>query len=107
MLEMPDLLRVKGEALASANHADISPAEDCFKQSLDLAKRQGALGFELRAAVSLARLGLQKGHHKKARSVLEPIYARFTEGFSTRHLRAAKELLDELDSPRPGSVAIN
>jgi predicted ATPase/DNA-binding winged helix-turn-helix (wHTH) protein len=101
MMEMPDLLRVKGEALISAKDPDFEQAEHSLKQSLDLARRQGALGYELRTSVSLARLWLQQGHREEARGVLAPVYARFTEGFNGRPLTVARELLDELNSAHP------
>ena len=104
LLEMPDMLRAKGEALIFAKRSDMSAAENCLRQSLDLARRQAALGFELRTGVSLGRIWLQQGRREDAREVLGPVYARFTEGFNTRLLTTARELLDELGSPRPGSL---
>ena len=106
LLDMPDLLRVKGEVLASMKGSNPGQAEQCIAQSLALARRQGALGFELRSAVSLARLGLAQGRRREARMVLAPVYARFTEGFDTRLLTAARTLLNEFDAPRSGAVAI-
>jgi predicted ATPase len=107
LLEMPDLLRVKGEVLISMKSPDFAQPESCLRQSLDLAKRQGALGFELRTAFSLAKLWLQQGRREEARGMLAPVYARFTEGFNSRLLTAAKELLDEPGSPHSGSLATN
>jgi tetratricopeptide (TPR) repeat protein len=107
LLEMPDLLRVKGEVLISMKSPDFAQAESCLRQSLDLAQRQGALGFELRTAVSLAKLRLQQGRREEARGMLAPVYARFTEGFNSRLLTAARELLDEPGSPHSGSLATN
>jgi predicted ATPase/DNA-binding winged helix-turn-helix (wHTH) protein len=107
MMEMADMLRVKAEVLISAKHPDTLQAEHCLRHSLDLARRQGALGFELRSAVSLARLRSQQGHRDDARGILAPVYGRFTEGFNTRWLAAAREFLDELNSAGPRSAAIN
>jgi predicted ATPase/DNA-binding winged helix-turn-helix (wHTH) protein len=93
LFEMPDMLRVKGEVLISMRRADFARAERCMKQSLDLARRQGALGLELRTAVSLARLWLRQGRPDVARGVLAPVHARFTEGFDSRLLTTARDLL--------------
>lgn len=93
LFEMPDMLRAKGEVLISMRRADFAQAERCMKQSLDLARRQGALGLELRTAVSLARLWLRQGRADVARGVLAPVYARFTEGFDSRLLTTARDLL--------------
>ena len=107
LMEMPDMLRVRGEVLILNSSPDFSQAERSFRQSLELAQTQGALGYELRTAVSLARLWLQQGRSRESRDLLAPVYARFSEGFSTRWLTAARELLDKLKSPHPGSAAIN
>jgi predicted ATPase len=71
-------------------------AEGHFRQALDWARRQGALSLELRAAMSLARLLRDQGRHAEAMALLRPIYGRFTEGFETADLKAAKALLDAL-----------
>jgi predicted ATPase len=86
------MLRVKGEVLISMR-ADFARAERCMKQSLDFARRQGALGLELRTAVSLARLWLRQGRPDVARAVLAPVHARFSEGFNSRLLTTARDLL--------------
>jgi predicted ATPase len=71
-------------------------AEDSFREALDWARRQGALSWELRAAMSLARLWRSQGKVQQARELLAPVYGWFTEGFDTRDLKEAKALLDEL-----------
>ena len=71
-------------------------AEDLFRQALDGARRQEALSCELRAATSLARLLRDQGRSADAIACLQPIYDRFTEGFGTADLIAAKQLLDDL-----------
>jgi len=93
---MPEVLRIKGELLLLSAKADTNTADDHFRRSLDLARRQGALAWELRAAMSLARLRRRQGHFGQARDILAPIYDRFTEGFETADLLGAKRLLDEL-----------
>jgi len=94
---MPEAIRIKGEVLLSCN-SDSNQAEHHFRRSLDLAHRQGALSWELRAATSLARLLRDQGRSAKALALLHPVYDRFTEGFDTADLKAAKALLDALGS---------
>jgi DNA-binding winged helix-turn-helix (wHTH) protein len=71
-------------------------AEACFEKALDIARRQGAKSLELRAAMSLSRLWQHQGERDKARALLAPIYAWFTEGFDTANLQEAEALLGEL-----------
>ena len=71
-------------------------AEDHFQQALGWARRQGALSWELRAATSLARLLRDQNRSTEAIALLAPIYNRFTEGFETADLKAAKALIDGL-----------
>lgn len=81
----------------SSSHADlVSQAEICFRQALDLARRQQAKSLELRAALSLTRLWHQQGKPEAARYLLAEIYRWFTEGFNTGDLREARALLEEL-----------
>ena len=92
----PELLRLKGEmVLLQSTPAGVSTATDLFRQALDGARRQGALSWELRAATSLARLLRDRGRCADAVACLQPVYDRFTEGFETADLIAAKQLLDE------------
>jgi predicted ATPase/DNA-binding winged helix-turn-helix (wHTH) protein len=92
-----ELLRVKGELILLQGAPGVA-AEDYFRQALDWARQQGALSEELRAATSLARLLRDQGRWDDAITVLQPVYDRFTEGFGTVDLRAAKALLDALSS---------
>jgi predicted ATPase len=94
------LLRLRGELLL-LQATDTKPSEDLLRQALDLAHEHGALSWELRAATSLARLLKTQGHPSNAIACLEPVYRRFTEGFDTSDLIAAKRLLDELDDRGP------
>jgi predicted ATPase len=91
---MAELLRVKGELflLDGASSAEDS-AKGCFLQALQLARTQDALSWELRAALSLARLLRDRGRPTEGRALLQAVYDRFTEGFETADLRAAKALL--------------
>jgi predicted ATPase len=92
---MSELLRVKGELLLLQRAPGAATAaEDHFRQALDSARRQGALSFELRAATSLGRLLRDQGRPADALAPLQPVYDRFTEGFETADLKAAKALLD-------------
>ena len=89
-----ELLRIKGEILL--RRETVAAAEDSFREALNIAQEQEALLWELRAALSLARLRVNQGRGSEARQLLAPVYDRFTEGFETPDLRAAKALLDEL-----------
>jgi predicted ATPase/DNA-binding winged helix-turn-helix (wHTH) protein len=92
-----EFLRVKGELLLLLGAQDAAAAaEDHFRQALDWARRQGALSWELRAAMSLARLLRDQGRPADALALLQPVYDRFTERFDTADLKAAKALLDAL-----------
>ncbi len=91
---LPEMMRIKGEILASRSQS--CEAETWFSRSIDLAREQSALAWELRTATSLAQLWASQGRGDEASCVLRPVYERFTEGFDTPDLRAAKRLLDEL-----------
>jgi predicted ATPase len=92
---IPEFLRRKGELLmVRGASGDATMAEDHFRQALDSARRQGALSWELRAATSLARLWNGQNRRTEALALLQPVYDRFTEGFDTPDLKAAKALLD-------------
>ncbi|WP_158932455.1 winged helix-turn-helix domain-containing protein [Acidisphaera sp. S103] len=96
MWYLPELLRIKGEVLLQQG-SDLSMlAEDCFNQAAGMAREQGALFWELRVALSLARLRVIQGRQNNARQILAPVYGRFTEGFGTADLRAAGAMLDTL-----------
>jgi hypothetical protein len=90
-------LRIKGELLRQQGAPGAAGAAEAhFVRSLDWARRQGALSWELRAATSLAKLWRDQARAKEARELLAPTYDRFTEGFATADLRAAKALIEEL-----------
>ncbi len=102
-----ELLRIKGELVVSEGGPDAAvAAEDHFRQALDWARRQGALSWELRAATSLARLWRDQNRPKAAHEVLAPMYNRFTEGFETTDLKAAKLLLGDLRASLRNKVNI-
>ena len=74
----------------------IEAAEACFVKALEVARRQDAKSWELRAATDLARLWQQQGKEAAAFKVLSGSYAWFTEGFDTKDLQEAKALLNSL-----------
>jgi predicted ATPase/DNA-binding winged helix-turn-helix (wHTH) protein len=90
-----DLLRVKGELLLLQRPNDPA-AEEQFHLSLDWARRQNALSWELRTAISLANLHRAQGRVAEGRHILAGVYARFTEGLDTADPLIARKLLDEL-----------
>jgi predicted ATPase len=92
----PDLHRIKGVLLLRQAVPDAPQAEACFQQALAVARHQQAKSWELRAAMSLARLWQQQGRRQEAYNFLTPVYGWFTEGFDTADLQEAKALLDEL-----------
>jgi tetratricopeptide (TPR) repeat protein len=91
-----ELYRLKGELLLQATGRGVE-AEACFRQALDVARRQQAKSWELRAAISLSRLWQQQGKRDEAHELLAPIYGWFTEGFDTADLQEASALLQELE----------
>jgi predicted ATPase len=94
-----ELLRIKGELLLhESEHRSISTAEQCFGEALELARRQGTLFWELRSALSLARLRIGQDRRGDARAVLVPVYAKFAEGFETADLRHAGAMLEQLSA---------
>ncbi len=95
-----ELYRLQGALLAQSergwNGAETSAAY--FRQAIEIARRQQAKSFELRAATSLARLWQRQGKRHEALQLLAPLYDWFTEGFDTTDLQTAKVLLDELSA---------
>jgi predicted ATPase len=94
---LAELLRIKGELLLQqAADQSISAAEDCFREALGVAREQGALFWELRVTLSLARLRKKQDRLGEARQILAPVYDRFTEGFATADMRSARVILESL-----------
>ena len=91
-----ELYRLKGEILLAHAAGHDAEAEICFRQALDVARRQQAKSWELRAAMSLSRLWQRQGKRTEARELLAPIYGWFTEGFDTADLQEARALLEAL-----------
>ena len=97
VLHLIELSRVKGEILASMSQQHIGEGEAYLLQALDLARERGLLSLELRAGISLARLWADR-QRDRALELLDPIFKRFSEGFQTRDLVAAANLLQQLRS---------
>ncbi len=93
-LFMPELQRIRGEILEKS--ADERSAEVAFRRAIELADQQSAQSWRLRASISLAGLQLRQGRRAEARDALSETYARFSEGFDTADLKAAKFLLATL-----------
>jgi tetratricopeptide (TPR) repeat protein len=89
--QKPVLSPVEGSKVKSEEEA-----EECFQQALDIARRQEAKSFELRAATSLSQLWWKRGKIEDAWQLLTEVYDWFTEGFETADLKAARQLLDEM-----------
>jgi predicted ATPase len=90
----PELLRIRGELMLLQKEPSIAATEDNLSQALSWASRQGALSWELRCAISLARLRYNQGRTEEAHMLLAPVYDCFTEGFATADLEKAKVLID-------------
>jgi predicted ATPase len=91
-----EIHRLAGDILLLSREPDRAKAELYFKRGLAIARKQQAKSFELRAAMSMARLWRDQGKHGEARELLATVYGWFTEGFDTPDLKGAKALLDEL-----------
>jgi predicted ATPase len=91
-----EINRVAGEIALKSPESDTAKAQVHFERALAIARQQQAKSWELRAAMSLARLWRDQGKVQQARELLAPVYGWFTEGFDTRDLKEAKALLEEL-----------
>jgi predicted ATPase len=89
-----EVQRIAGEIALKSAQSD--KAERDFERALSVARQQQAKSWELRAAMSLARLWRDQGKVQQAQELLAPVYGWFTEGFDTRDLKEAKALLEEL-----------
>src|SRR5262245_58655840 len=91
-----EMHRFKGVLLLTQNNSNAVEARRCFERAIELARKQSAKSWELRATTSLARLLAKQGKRDEARTMLADIYGWFTEGFDTADLKDAKALLEEL-----------
>jgi predicted ATPase/DNA-binding winged helix-turn-helix (wHTH) protein len=92
---VPEMLRIKGHALRSLGYT--AEAEECLQQSIELSRKQGALGWELRSALTLGELWRDIGRPREARHLIELLYKRYSEGHASRDLVAARRFLDTQD----------
>ena len=92
-----ELHRLKGEMLLNKDRSNSTRAEESFAAAIEIARKQHAKSWELRATTNLARLLAKQRKGDKARVMLAEIYNWFTEGFDTADLKDAKALLQELD----------
>ena len=90
--------RIAGDIALKSPKPDVAKAEVYFERGLAVARSQQAKSWELRAAMSIARLWRDQGKRREAHELLAPVYGWFTEGFETLDLKEAKALLDELAS---------
>lgn len=102
---LPELLRIQAQALLAISPSHLERAARLLLRACRIAQRQSALSWELRAATDLTRLEAEQRGHEQARSLLATTYERFSEGFATPDLRAAAELLNELDCGGDDSVS--
>jgi predicted ATPase len=94
----PDIHRMAGEIALMSKVPDASKAEACFELALVIARDQQAKSWELRAAMSMARLWRDQGKRQQAHDLLAPVYCWFTEGLDTLDLKDAKALLEQLNA---------
>jgi predicted ATPase len=97
-----ETLRLTGDVLLATG--DAAAAEASYHEAIAIAQRQSAKFWELRAAMSLARLWREQGKRAAARDLLAPVYGWFTEGFGTPVLQEAKALLDELSADQSAGM---
>ncbi len=102
---LPELLRIQAQALLAISPSHLERAARLLLRACRIAQRQSARSWELRAATDLTRLEAEQRGHEQARSLLATTYERFSEGFATPDLRAAAELLKELDCGGDDSVS--
>ncbi len=93
---LAEVHRVRGDLVLESNPDDVGSAEDAYRRALEVARRQQAKSWELRAAIHLGRMWQRRGRRQQALDLLAPVHDWFSEGFDTTDLRAAKTLLEEL-----------
>ncbi len=106
-VQLPELLRVQAQALLSMSPTNEARAMRLLVRSCRIAHRQSALSWELRSSLALARIQAQQGDLGQARQSLLMIYEQFTEGFETQDLKAAEQLLRELDRTQDSHISID
>ena len=93
-----ELYRIAGEIALKSPQSDVAKAQAYFQRALAVARKQQAKSWELRTAMSMARLWRDQGKRHEARNLLAPVYSWFTEGFDTLDLKESKALLHELNA---------
>src|SRR5260370_25727345 len=93
---LPDALRIHGDVLAALEGVDSQSAEAHLRESVEISIRQGALGWELRSADSLANFLWRQGQNEEASLLLERTLGKFVEGFDAVPFRRAKTMLEKL-----------
>ncbi|WP_441228412.1 ATP-binding protein [Tardiphaga sp. 20_F10_N6_6] len=91
-----EFLRLKGTILVASGRSELCQAENLFLHALEIAERQSALGWGLRAAISAAQLRVSQHRTKEALQILAPIYERYTEGFESDDLKKGAEVMSRL-----------
>jgi predicted ATPase len=92
----PGILRVEGDLLLACPPTDVAAAEQCYREAMTMARANAGLALELRAALGLARLWCRQDRRDETRTLLVPLYGRFSEGLDTLDLVEVKALLDQL-----------
>jgi predicted ATPase len=99
---VPELLRIKGELLLLGLNEPMEAAERWFEGAIEEATRQDALFWELRASLSLATLRIRQDRREDAQQLLASVYGRFTEGFETADLIAARKIVEPFKCQQNG-----
>jgi predicted ATPase len=94
--QKPNCIDCEANSWQPPDHGSVDEASTALQRAVQIARRQSAKAWELRAAISLARLWRDQGRHADARELLAPVYAWFTEGLKTSQVQEAKALLDTL-----------
>jgi predicted ATPase len=97
-------LWLRGELLLQQSPGLVESAEHSFRESIALANRAGAKSYALRSATSLASLLSSRGHATEARELLSPLYGSFVEGFDTRDLIEARNVVRQIGNAESGQA---
>jgi predicted ATPase len=92
---LPELLRIRARLLLASGEPDLAATEAFLKRSLELSRRHGALGWELRAAIDLSELWSRDGRAGRACELLEQVIGSIMEGHATADLITATRVLRE------------
>ena len=98
-LHLPALFLAKGLVVLSGGSPESASAQECLEEAMLLAGQQSALSFELRAALALGQLWIDRGQIRRAHGLIAAVYDRFTEGFATPDLTLARRMLEQTSAP--------